>query len=178
MLAQYQRMLCLLSLRRDTNPIPHLTSSKWDKIVRAGGVFIRCNSRTDRLSVAERLRQSEKRGGQTLARARREPICKSAAQLFMGERNKVARMRPNSLSFRNSLRIRPPPRDFYFHCAAGRWVAVGSRVCSVLFESEQWLQCSFTLAVCEQSRRAVKTSSQRFNRLLWLDFQIAAGCRR
>lgn len=56
------------------------------------------------------------------AHSHREPICRSAAQLFMGRRNEAARTRLNSLSFSNNLGFRtaPPLRYFCSQCMAWR----------------------------------------------------------
>lgn len=57
------------------------------------------------------------------AHSGREPICSSAAQLFMGRRNKAAIMQLNPLSFSNNLGFQTPaPHYLLFssHVAARR----------------------------------------------------------
>lgn len=82
-----------------------------------------------RLAVCRQvsLRQNEKQREQMFvsrldsAHSRREPICRSAAQLFMGRRDKAVRMRLNPLSFSNNLGFRTPPSHHFCSHWAARW---------------------------------------------------------
>lgn len=121
------------SLQHNTNPIPHLTSFKLDlkkkkKRQTIASLFINYlldtanktdNSITDR-GVAQRLQQNEKQGGQMFGLG--SPICKSAAQLFMGSRNKARTTPLNPLSFGNNVQLWTssplPSHKFGFLCTA------------------------------------------------------------
>lgn len=143
-------------------------------------------------------RQNEKHRRQMFAsrldsaHSHREPICRSAAQLFMGHRNKAARMQLNPLSFSNNLGFRtPPPQYFYSHCMPlhpSRWAAVRSRVhesvwlfISVYLFGSHWDLIQFSPSCLPTVMTRCKNyhfQSICFNRLLWEDFHKSFHRRR